>query len=155
MQSRPCTTKQMGDACEMLVAAEMTLKGVPAMKMPDCWPHYDVVAQLPTGELPQRISVKSRTFKLGGSTFVTYKNTDQFDWLAIVLLPGGGESRRRIFVVPRSVADARARTNNPKSKAADERWWRQDEVPKVLAEFENNFKLSVSGLMKPKALPKA
>lgn len=29
------TTKQMGDACEMLVAAELTLAGVPALKMPD------------------------------------------------------------------------------------------------------------------------
>ena len=35
---RTCTTKQMGDACEMFVAAEMTLAGVPAMKMPDNWP---------------------------------------------------------------------------------------------------------------------
>jgi len=35
----------MGDACEMLVAAEMTFAGVPAMKMPDNWPGYDVIAQ--------------------------------------------------------------------------------------------------------------
>jgi hypothetical protein len=35
----------MGDACEMLVAAEMTLAGIPAIKMPDNWPCYDVIAQ--------------------------------------------------------------------------------------------------------------
>jgi len=45
---RACTTKQQGDACEMLIAAEMTLAAVPALKVPDNWPHYDVVAQ-PTG----------------------------------------------------------------------------------------------------------
>ena len=45
MSPRPYTTKQMGDACEMLVAAELTLAGIPAIKMPDSWPHYDVIAQ--------------------------------------------------------------------------------------------------------------
>lgn len=39
------TTKQMGDACEMLVAGELTLAGIPALKVPDNWPGYDVVAQ--------------------------------------------------------------------------------------------------------------
>lgn len=34
-KARKITTKQMGDACEMLVAAELTLAGVPAQKMPD------------------------------------------------------------------------------------------------------------------------
>ena len=46
------TTKQMGDACEMLVAAELTLAGVPALKVPDNWPGYDVIAQ-PAGIEPQ------------------------------------------------------------------------------------------------------
>ena len=32
----------------MLIAAEMTLAGVPAMKMPDNWPCYDVIASLKT-----------------------------------------------------------------------------------------------------------
>lgn len=34
MPDRPYTSKQMGDACEMMVAAEMTLAGVPALKVP-------------------------------------------------------------------------------------------------------------------------
>ena len=71
----------------MFIAAEMTLAGVPALKMPDNWPCYDVAAQPTGGGATQRISVKSRTFKRGGGTFVTYKIGDQFDWLAIVLLP--------------------------------------------------------------------
>jgi hypothetical protein len=139
-----CTKKQMGDACEMLVAAEMTFAGVPAVKMPDNWPCYDVIAQ-PKDRPPQRISVKSRTFKRGGDTFVSYEVNDQFDWLAIVLLPGGGETERRMFIVPKAIADKRARKYNPASKVAGRREWRQDEVEESLREFENNFCLSPTG----------
>ena len=44
-KARRYTTKQMGDAGEMLVAAELTLAGVPALRVPDIWPGYDVIAQ--------------------------------------------------------------------------------------------------------------
>lgn len=138
---REFTSKQMGDACEMIVAAELTLAGVPALKVPDNWPCYDVIAQ-PFDDRPLRISVKSRTFKRGGRTFVTYDHTDQFDWLAIVLLPGDDEPRRRIFIIPRARAEAEAHRGSPTSKVATERYWRQDEVPMRFARFENNFTLS-------------
>src|SRR5690348_16909245 len=138
MDSQQCTTKQMGDACEMLVAAEMTFAGVPTMKVPDNWPGYDLIAQQCGGGSPLRISVKSRRFKRGGDTFVTYSAEDDFDWLAIVLLPGADQARRRIFIVPRDIADANAR-QYPGSKVADKREWRQDEVEKLFPEFEDNF----------------
>jgi hypothetical protein len=138
------TTKQMGDACEMLVAAELTLAGVPALRVPDLWPGYDVIAQ-PIGQDPQRISVKSRTFKPGGGKFVTYLDTDSFDWLAIVLLPGGDQQKRRIFLIPRHLADAKARRDKPTSKTAKERYWRIDEVAKIFADFEGNFSLKDVG----------
>jgi hypothetical protein len=54
------TSKQQGDACEMLVAAELTLAGVPALKVPDNWPGYDVIAH-PSDRGPQQVSVKSIT----------------------------------------------------------------------------------------------
>ncbi len=63
-ENRKFMSKQMGDACEMLVAAELTLAGIPAMRVPEQWPGYDVVAQ-PFDRGVQRISVKSRTFKRG------------------------------------------------------------------------------------------
>ncbi len=44
---RRYTSKQMGDACEMLVAAELPLAGVPAMTVPGNWPGYDIVAHPP------------------------------------------------------------------------------------------------------------
>jgi hypothetical protein len=146
---RPYTSKQMGDACEMLVASEMTLAGVPAMKMPDNWPCYDVIAQPPSGGLPQRISVKSRTFKRGGDTFVVYKCTDEFDWLAIVLLPGDNQKDRRIFIIPRGVADQNARRDKPTSKNPNDRYWRQDAISKFFAAYENNFRLSPEGNQTP------
>jgi hypothetical protein len=133
----------MGDSCEMLVAAEMTLAGVPAMKMPDNWPCYDVIAQPKDGGPAQRISVKSRTFKRGGGTFVDWDARDQFDWLAIVLLPGADESARRFFIVPKAIADARAQ--RPRAKDPDDKYWQLDKVADVLLEFENNFRLSPAG----------
>ncbi|MCC6662073.1 MAG: hypothetical protein IT437_14450 [Phycisphaerales bacterium] len=142
MSNRPYTSKQMGDACEMLVAAELTLAGVPALKMPDNWPAYDVIAQPTGGGPPLRISVKSRTFKRGGDTFVTYNAHDEFDWLAIVLLPGAGILERRFFIVPRGVADAKSRRDKPTSKTVHERYWRQDEIPTILTAYENNFRLA-------------
>lgn len=151
MNQRPYTSKQMGDACEMLVAGELTLAGVPALKMPDNWPHYDVIAQPKGGGPPQRISVKSRTFKRGSATFVGYDIEDQFDWLAIVLLPGADQIGRRIFIVPRSVADSRARKDKPTSKTADDRYWPQEKVGQTLGEFENNFCLYPSGAGKTEA----
>jgi hypothetical protein len=140
---RNYTSKQMGDACEMLVAAELTLAGFPAAKMPDNWPHYDVVAQPKNGGPLQRISVKSRTFKRGAS-FVSYDRRSEFDWLAIVLLPGADQLERRVFIVPREIADARSRKDGPAAKT-QECYWRQDEVANLLAEFENNFALSWNG----------
>lgn len=129
--SKNYTKKQMGDACEMLVAGELTLAGNPALKGPDYWPGYDLIAQ-PPGKEPQRISLKSRTFKHGAAYYVDYLETDNFDWLAIVLLPGSSQTQRRYFLIPRALADAKARRDKPTSKTAKHRAFRIDEVPKLL-----------------------
>lgn len=137
---RPYTSKQMGDACEMLVAAELTLAGVPALKVPDNWPGYDVVAQRKVGGVPIRISVKSRTY-IRGAAFVSFYVDDLFDWLAIVLLNCDHEQNRRIFIIPAAVAHSEARRNKPTAKNANARYWRIDEVATRFSRFENNFKL--------------
>lgn len=139
MTDRMYTSKQMGDACEMLVAAELTLAGIPAIKAPNLWPGYDVIAQPLKKEL-QRISVKSRTFKRGPA-FVAYSKDNIFDWIAIVLLNCEAPISRRIFLIPRKVADKNARKNKPTAKNADERYWRIDEVPAKFSRYENNFSL--------------
>lgn len=137
--ARSFTSKQMGDACEMLVAAELTLAGIPALKVPDNWPHYDVLAQ-PIGREPQRISVKSRTFKRGPA-FVDYKSTDQFDWLAIVILSDAASAARTIYLVPREVADSMARQDKPTSKTALLRYYRIDEVDRLFGAYREKFAL--------------
>ncbi|MBS3650810.1 hypothetical protein KEU06_19545 [Pseudaminobacter sp. 19-2017] len=137
--ARQYTTKQMGDACEMLVAAELTLAGVPALKVPDNWPGYDVIAQ-PLDRSAQRISVKSRTFKRGAA-YVGYNDYDEFDWLAIVLLPGEELCDRTIYVIPRLVAEGLARRDKPTSKTAAERYYRVDQVPEIFAGWKSNFGL--------------
>jgi len=130
----------MGDACEMLVAAELTLAGIPAIKAPEFWPDYDVIAQ-PVKKQPQRISVKSRTFKRGPA-YLSYSMHQDFDWIAIVLLNCDLPNSRRIFLIPREFANEHARRNNPTAKNADERYWRVDEVATKLVRFENNFLLN-------------
>src|SRR5690606_22279797 len=135
---RKFTSKQRGDACEMLVEAELTLAGIPALKVPDNWPHYDVIAQ-PIGAPAQRISVKSRTYKRGAA-FVDYNVTNAFDWLAIVLLVG---ESRAIYVVPRAEADRAARRDKPTSKTANLRYFRIDEVDHVFSRYRDNFALAV------------
>jgi hypothetical protein len=130
----------MGDACEMLVAAELTLAGIPAIKAPEFWPNYDVIAQ-PVNEQPLRISVKSRTFKRRPA-YLAYSEHQVFDWIAIVLLNCDPLNSRRIFLIPREVADKHARRNKPSAKNAHERYWRVDEVATKFAEFENNFLLN-------------
>ena len=135
----------MGDACEMLVAAELTLAGIPALKVPDLWPGYDVIAQ-PLDRPPQQISVKSRTFRRGDS-FLEYQANDQFDWLAIVLLPGADEAQHQFFIVPRKFADSNARRNSPTTKSANGRYWRIDEIPRIFARFKDNFRLDGDGVV--------
>ncbi len=139
------TKKQMGDACEMLVASELTLAGVPALKVPDCWPGYDVIAQQPGGVAAARISVKSRTYK-EGAAYVGYQAHDVFDWLAIVLLNCPPDQRRRIFLIPREVADAHARRDRETAETAAERYFSIAEAPTIFADYENNFELQDSGL---------
>lgn len=137
--ARPFTSKQMGDACEMLIAAELTLAGIPALKVPDNWPHYDVIAQ-PTDRPAQRISVKSRTWKKGAA-FVEYNDYDQFDWLAIVLLAPDGSHLRTTYLIPRGDADLVARKDKPTAKTARLRYFRIDEIEKLFTRYRDNFDL--------------
>lgn len=133
----------MGDACEMLVAAEITLNGVPCIKAPQNWPGYDLIAQ-PQDGAPLRISVKSRHYKRGAA-FFSYREADDFEWLAIVILRRDSEPRRQFFLVPRAVADQRARRDGPGVKNPRERYWRIDRVAEALKDYRDNFSLDPKG----------
>jgi hypothetical protein len=137
--SRSYTAKQMGDACEMLVAAEMTLAGVPTQKMADNWPGYDLIAQPTGGRAPQRISVKSRsTLRAEAeagreSPYFRTRPGDVFEWLAVVSI---GRDERSIFVIPYSVWLDRA---NGRDEGI--RFLAADRLREVFPEYENNFTL--------------
>jgi hypothetical protein len=138
MNDRGFNSKQMGDACEMLVAGELTLAGIPALRVPDSWPGYDVIAHPPGGS-PQRISVKSRSKER--SHFINFEPAE-FDWLAIVLLV---ERRPHFFIVPTEVA-ASDELSRPRSLAqiAREPGWRWLPLTAAYikkAPFNNNFEL--------------
>jgi hypothetical protein len=137
------TTKQMGDACEMIVAGQMTLAGVPTQKMADNWPGYDLIAQ-PADLPPQRISVKARTWESGG--YFVYRIADNFEWLAVVLLGCAGDKSQRIFIIPRAVADERGSSEGSAARAG-ERCWTIRRTAEKFPEFEDNFDLTavVSG----------
>lgn len=139
---RGFNSKQMGDACEMLVAGELTLAGIPALRVPDNWPGYDVIAH-PPERSPQRISVKSRT--KGRSKFIDFEPRD-FDWLAVVVLDGAA---RRFFVLPCEVAIKLSRPRSPKQQqqTAGSRCLHLTSMTfQELGRFENNFKLQQIGI---------
>jgi hypothetical protein len=71
--------------------------------------------------------------------------TDPFDWLAIVILPGPGCDKRRIFIVPRKVADARsywAAYRKGRGFFVHKLIKSPEQEAEGLADFENNFTLA-------------
>jgi hypothetical protein len=106
-QSALIKKKQLGDAGEMLVAAQLTLHGIPAYTVPVNWPACDVAAD-PPGRRRQTISVKTRTLAGGGN--IGWRRHDSFDWLAVVVLHTETLDFiiPDIFIIPRTDADALA-----------------------------------------------
>jgi hypothetical protein len=124
--------KQMGDAAEMLIAAELTLHGRPAFIVPANWPGYDVVAQ-PPNLSPQRVSVKSRD----RTTFFDF-DPDTFDWLAVVIIR---QTQRRFFLIPKDVAVAHSYPRDFPSRKGGPRGIHVRTVLQELVAYENNFEL--------------
>ena len=94
------TTKQFGDACEHYVVAMLGFANVPAQKMPDGWPGYDVIAQ-PSQSTPLRISVKGRN--VGPAKAFRLDGNKEWDWVAAVLRdPETGQTR--CWMLPRDAA---------------------------------------------------
>jgi hypothetical protein len=139
------TTKQMGDACEMLVAAELTLNGIPSVMVPDSWPGYDVIAH-PPGKPLQRVSVKSRT--RGSSSYVSF-DPESCDWLAIVLLDAS--KQRQLFIVPKDKADEHA-FDRSFAKASGRRGLYLNKIVSAFAVYRDNFKMESHPRQRPNAL---
>lgn len=86
----------------MLVAARLTLAGLPATVMPDGWPDYDLIMQ-PPNETPQRISVKSRCLSPRAAAKHRYRfSPNGWEWIAFVFVPAG--ESEQIWILPAAVA---------------------------------------------------
>jgi TetR/AcrR family transcriptional repressor of bet genes len=95
---------QASQAYEMLVAAELTLAGIPALRAPDFSPGYQLLAQAPGAPL-QRIAV--RHYAADDEPLCFDDRSDvAFDWLAIIALPATQQATRRIFIVPHDIVMA-------------------------------------------------
>jgi hypothetical protein len=77
------TTKQRGDAAEHYVISMLGFNNIPAAKMPDNWPGYDLVAQRRNAAKPLRISVRFRTDGNYGP-YARYKPHEPFDFIAVL-----------------------------------------------------------------------
>jgi hypothetical protein len=130
MSGKGYNSKQMGDAGEMLVAATLTLHGIPSFTMPPNWPGYDVIAELEDKRL-EKISVKCRH---RGKGYIHIKNK-HFDWLAIVLI---GELPYQFFIIPRAVAIAKKHAS---VKADGTHIIYTKAVPEKFEAYRNNFGL--------------
>ncbi len=126
MDAKGYKSHQMGDAAEMLVAANLTLHGIPSFTVPRYSPGYDVVAQLPDKPL-QKISVKCR-----GKSAISVAS-EEFDWIAIVLIKEGPCPRPyEFFIIPKDIAKREA---NPSQKIT------VNSVRTIFANFQDNFGL--------------
>ena len=135
------TTKQRGDAAEHYVISMLGFNNIPASKMPDNWPGYDLVAQLPGNVPPSRISVKFCTYSKAAGSYVGYEPRDQFDFIALVVKYPTGF---RTWILPRAVADATAlNPGGSKSGKFTKREWQIKSIENRFPTYENNFGLAV------------
>jgi len=129
MDDKLPTSKQMGDAAEMLVAANLTLNGIPSFISPVNWPGYDVVAE-PSPKRLIKISVKCR--RISKIDF----RPEKFDWLAIVLID---QKQYQCFIVPSKIA-----TKNAKKKENGLHTINFTEVRAKFEKYQDSFALKTT-----------
>jgi hypothetical protein len=96
-------TKQLGDACEHFVVSQLALKAnLEAIKMPDCWPRFDILVTRSNGDAV-RISVKSRReISPTNCQAFLFDPTDGWDFLALVRV--GNNGNPTVYLLPRAAA---------------------------------------------------
>lgn len=134
------TTKQFGDACEMLVVAKLTLNGMPTMKLPDTWPGYDLIAQ-PADRAPQRISVKGTRRQWDGAYIRYHLGEHDFDWVAVVMIDG--DNSELIYIVPRAAFESAAGRSTATKDGRVQVYMPQHRFKSLFADYASNWRLEV------------
>lgn len=107
------TSKQLGDAGEHMIAAELSFAGFPTVMMPDNWPDYDLIFMKDNVNLT--VQVKTCRTLPPGSWVCEFSEEMRFDYLSIV-----EASTRRNWLIPRSALVEHAR--RPET-AKNPCWW--------------------------------
>lgn len=143
------TKKQFGDAGEHRVMSDLTFNGIPAVKMPDNWPGFDIMA-VPSNRAPLKISVKAR-HQATAKGNIKMRTGGDWDWMAIILMPMGGGAPRSWYI-PREIVMA---NSTPLSQINDlpSRRITYQQLFGPLAIYEDNFVLDPAG--RPTVLPLA
>jgi hypothetical protein len=92
---------RFGDACELLIYAELTLAGIPAYRNPQGLPSYDLLVETSNGWA--KISVKGLRAGHGQSASYWRFKPDGWDWLALVRF-NTENGTREFFILPRENA---------------------------------------------------
>jgi hypothetical protein len=80
MKTTNVTSRQLWQAAEHHVIAQLGFQNIPATKMPDNWPDYDLIAQRLTDERPLRNSVKWADYKDKSAHYIGYEPHAHFDF---------------------------------------------------------------------------
>lgn len=134
------TPKMLGDAGEFYALSQLTLAGLPAAKMPDCWTGYDLAVE--NGSELVRISVKTRkeTLKWKAGSWFTYNHDHVCDWLIFIFVQRDGSIRS--WIIPFAVAQNNANSpgvNRKDPHIRDIIFQKLEREP--LSQYENNWKL--------------
>jgi hypothetical protein len=109
------SSKALGDAGEYFALSQFTFAGLPASKMPDCWPGYDLIVE--SGHGLARVSVKTRreTINWKSAAWFMFDERIKCDWIVFLFLPMDGHIRS--WILPFEVA--RELGNKPLSTRKD------------------------------------
>ena len=129
----------LGDAGEHYAVSQFTFAGKPATKMPDGWEGYDLAVESGAGLV--RVSVKTRSESDGwkASKWFNFDDRRDCDWIVFIFLTKGGDLRS--WIIPYSVAKEHANVPGPGRKQAYLRDISWAKLIKLLAKYENNWKL--------------
>lgn len=130
------TTKQRGDAGEYYALSQFIFNGLPAAKMPDNWPNYDLAVEIERKLV--RVSIKTRVKPNGdfGTEHCKFSGVDEFDFIAFIFK---SEEGIECWVLPKKLAENVGKTE----RSSDENYRRisYKQLATLPMKYKNNWLL--------------